>query len=37
MGETDEEINEAFEDLRLHEVDIVTLEQYLDNFKSFTN
>ena len=24
MGETDEEINKTFEDLRLHEVDIVT-------------
>ena len=29
MGETDEEINKTFEDLRLHEVDIVTLGQYL--------
>ena len=29
MGETDEEINTTFEDLRLHEVDIVTLGQYL--------
>ena len=29
MGETDEEIKKTFEDLRLHEVDIVTLGQYL--------
>ena len=29
MGETDEEINKTFEDLRLYEVDIVTLGQYL--------
>ena len=29
MGETDEEISKTFEDLRLHNVDIVTLGQYL--------
>ena len=29
LGETDEEISKTFEDLRLHNVDIVTLGQYL--------